>query len=267
MMALDGRRRKGVALVSDEGCEWWQEWAILGFIGDSGVVVCTPFWDEHFEQGDDNESMRVLGHLAGELRVAILRAGRVVHFDPAVLQERWDALLGQDERGGPNMREPAVLLQGFIRMSGPSWCRSGLGPSMDDPGVGDPVLLSDLFEGGLWYDDLNIKELLGFKKLEGRCPTWEKFYEGSLRRNTDRTDQSSSVDAEERYLFLGESFSRTRSLVSPLLQVHVAEKLKAETAIKEERKRAQEERILQPKVEVPNPKRRGSDGPVAAEEG
>ena len=75
------------------------------------------------------------------------------------------------------------------------------------------------------------------------------------------------MDAEERDLFMGERFSRNTALVSPLLQAHIAEKLKDRAAIQKERRKAQEERTLQPTVEAPNAKRRGKKGPVAAEVG
>ena len=131
----------------------------------------------------------------------------------------------------------------------------------------DHTLLSDLFETGLWYDGLNIGELLFFEKLAGRHQLWEEYYKDSLRRSTARTDQSSSLDAEEQDLFMGERFSRNAVLVSPLLQAHIAEKLKDKAAIQKERRKAQEERTLQHEVETPSPKRRGKKGPGAAEEG
>ena len=392
-MALDGLRRRAVALVSYEGDEWWHERAILGFIGDAGVVVCTPHWDVYVEQVGDYESLQVLGPRGGGIPTAVSRTGRVVRFDYGALQERWGALLAQAARGDPDMREHAeqdglpiaedgagdssiwvsvegryglvlgapldkewvvhnfgdrgvavkgdryvavaksdtwlanapaapkagaldedlrtlsitydgkgersrdwgasvlelsesrfddwplegprtclwlvgaIRRQGFTPMSRHSWWKQCLGLAVTDPGVEDHALLSDLLEASLWYDGLNIGELLCFEKLARRYQVWEEYYKDSLRRGTARTDQTSSLDAEERDLFMGERFSRNTALVSPLLQAHIAEKLKDKAAIQKERRKAQEERTLQPKVEAPIAKRRGKNGPAAAEGG
>ena len=133
-MGLDGLRRKGVALVSYEDDEWWLERAILGFLGDSGVVVCTPHWDVYVEQVEDYESLRVLGPRGGGIPAAVSRTGRVVRFDHGALQERWDALLAQAARGEPDMREHAE--------------RDVL-PLAED-GAGDSIIWFPLREGTAW---------------------------------------------------------------------------------------------------------------------
>ena len=148
-------------------------------------------------------------------------------------------------------------------MSRHSWWRSCLNLSVTDPGVEDHALLSDLLEIGLWYDGLNLGELLSFEKLARRYQLWEEdHYKDAPRRGTAKTDQASSLGGEERDLFMGDRHSRSTALVSPLLQSHIAEKLKDKAAIQKERRKAQEERgLLAPsRVEVPTPKRRGKKG-------
>ena len=392
-MDLDGLLRRAIVLVAYEGDDYWHERVVLGFCGKKGLVVCTPHWDVYVEQIDDYASLQLLGPRGGRIPPAVLRTGRVVRFDHAELQEKWDDLLAQAVRGAPDMREEAaeevekpkvkgdtiwvamearhgvvlgapldkawkveqfgdravavkgalslsvaktdtwkapgpgapkasahdddlrtlsitydgrgersrewgtsvleitettfedwplegprtclwllaaIRRQGFTPMSRHSWWRASLGLCITDPGVEDHALLSDLFESALWYDGLNLGELLCFEKLARRYQLWEEFHKDSLRRSMAKTDHSSHLDGEERELFMGERFSRNTALVSPSLQSHIAEKLKERAAIQKERRKAQEERTLQSpsqaRVEGPQPKRRGKKG-GGAEEG
>ena len=394
-MDLDGLLRRAIVLVAYEGDDYWHERVVLGFCGKKGLVVCTPHWDVYVEQIDDYASLQLLGPRGGRIPPAVLRTGRVVRFDHAELQEKWDDLLAQAARGAPDMREEAaeevekpkvavvkgdtiwvamearhgaalgapldkawkvecfgdrgvavkgalslsvaktdtwkppgpiapktssqdddlrtlsitydgrgersrewstsvleltetsfddwqlegprtcvwlvsaIRRQGFTPMSRHSWWRASLGLSITDPGVEDHALLSDLFEVALWYDSLNLGELLCFEKLARRYQVWEEYYKDALRRSTAKTDQASSLDGEERDLFMGERFSRNTALVAPSLQSHVAAILKDKAAIQKERRKAHEERsLLSPshsRVEHPNPKRRGKKGGVQEE--
>lgn len=116
-------------------------------------------------------------------------------------------------------------------------------------------MLSDLMETAIVFDALNISELGCFEMVARRYQVWEEFYKDGLRAGNTKGDLDVCLDLEEKDLFLGQPHARGAALVCPELEAYVAEKLRDRSAIQKERRKAREERTLQP-----SPKKRGGKG-------
>ena len=156
--------------------------------------------------------------------------------------------------------QSAIRKQGFTPNNRHAWWRNSLGLSIVDAGVEEHGMLSDLMETALVYDALNLPELMCFEMVARRYQVWEEFYKDSLRASHAKGDLDATLDLEEKDLFLGQRHARGAALVCPALEEHVAEKLRVRSSIQKERRKAREERTLQPQPAQPSPKRRGGKG-------
>ena len=162
----------------------------------------------------------------------------------------------------------AIRQQGHTPAARHSWWRQCLGLATVDEGVEEHGILSDLLEAAVTFDALNISELMSFELLSRRYQVWEQYYKNSLRQAASGLGHSSALDAEERDLFMGQRYGRGTALVSPDLEEHVAEVLRDRSAIQKERRKAREERVLQPPQTQPGPKRGArKQGKAGAAEG
>ena len=115
-----------------------------------------------------------------------------------------------------------------------------MGLASADPGVEEHGILSGLLETGVGFDGLNVSELLCFEMLARRYQVWEGFYKNELRQSNANASLQGAMEAEERYLFLGQRYGRGAALVCPELEAHVAEVLKERCAIQKEKRKARE---------------------------
>ena len=139
-----------------------------------------------------------------------------------------------------------------------------MGLAASDPGVEEHGILSDLLEAGVSFDALNVSELLCFEMVARRYQVWEEYYKDSLRRANTSMEMQTSLDAEERDLYMGQRFGRGAALVCPQLESHVADVLKDRAALSKEKRKARENLMPTPSAisaaAKPPPKRKGKHG-------
>ncbi|CAK0847525.1 unnamed protein product [Prorocentrum cordatum] len=144
-------------------------------------------------------------------------------------------------------RTTGWLMEAFHR-SGQSpvarhhWWRQMLGATTADPGIDDHLFLSELFELGGQYDQLNLPNSAAFEAIARRYQLWEERYAEKLKQVTEGPGAAAGV-AAERHLFLGVT-SGSAALVAPSLAEYVAEKMEQESKILKERRKGREERNL-----------------------
>ena len=120
------------------------------------------------------------------------------------------------------------------------WWRSTMDLSNATEGVEEHGLLAEIFETAICYDQLNVSELACFELLARRFQLWEHSFAHQLRK-AQETRSSSTLEVDERSIFLGRNKSSDVALVSPLLQAHIADTLKDSSAILKERRKYREE--------------------------
>ena len=139
-----------------------------------------------------------------------------------------------------------------------------MGLAASDPGVEEHGILSDLLEAGVSFDALNVSELLCFEMVARRYQVWEEYYKDSLRRANTSMEMQTSLDAEERDLYMGQRFGRGAALVCPQLESHVADVLKDRAALSKEKRKARENLMPAPSpisaAIKPHPKRKAKHG-------
>lgn len=121
-----------------------------------------------------------------------------------------------------------------------AWWRSSMDLSYATEGVEEHGLLAEIFETAICYDQLNVSELACFELLSRRFQLWEHSFAHQLRTSQE-TRGSSTLEVDERSIFLGRNKSSNIALVCPLLQTHIAETLKDSSAILKERRKYREE--------------------------
>ena len=155
----------------------------------------------------------------------------------------------------------AIRQQGYTPAGRHVWWKQSLGLAASDPGVEEHGILSDLLEAGVSFDALNVSELLCFEMVARRYQVWEEYYKDSLRRANTSFEMQTSLDAEERDLYMGQRFGRGAALVCPQLESHVADVLKDRAALSKEKRKARENLMPSPSAispaAKPGPKRKG----------
>lgn len=147
----------------------------------------------------------------------------------------------------------AIQAQDYTPSTRHFWWRNCLGLSLSDEGVEEHGMLSEILEQAACYDALNVSELLSYEVVARKYQMWEEYYRSALRNANARAGTSSSLDAEEKDIFLGQRGSRGLALVCPALEEYVAVQLRDRSAILKERRKAREERTLfKPDVQEPH---------------
>ena len=158
----------------------------------------------------------------------------------------------------------AIRQQGYTPAGRHVWWKQSLGLASADPGVEEHGILSDLLEAGVSFDALNVSELLCFEMVARRYQVWEEFYKDALRRSNTSTVLQTSLDVEERDLYMGQRFGRGTALVCPQLESHVADVLKDRAALSKEKRKARENLTAAPQpisaAAKPNAKKKGNQG-------
>ena len=134
----------------------------------------------------------------------------------------------------------AIRAAGFTPVQRHYWWRSILGLAAGDMGVDEHHFLSEAMERATVFDQLNLPELESYEGIARRYQMWEEIYSSALKQAEVGEDQGDWLD--ERRIFLGADRSKGHALVCPELELHVASKLAAESAVLKERRKAKEER-------------------------
>jgi hypothetical protein len=112
---------------------------------------------------------------------------------------------------------------------------SGISPS--DRSIHEHELLSQVIEQAATVDQLNVPSLICFESIIRRLQLIEEAHA--------TTPTQPSYEASEHWLGLGRR--KGGVLISPMLSKHVAEKVRDETSVLKERRKAREETRLAPK--------------------
>jgi len=114
------------------------------------------------------------------------------------------------------------------------------GIAATDRSIHEHELLSSVIELAATVDQLNLSSLASFEMLVRRIQFIEEAHVIS--------PQAPVYEAAEHWLGTGRK--KGGVLISPLLAKHVADRVKDETAVSKERRKAREERVLNPKVKA-----------------
>lgn len=151
----------------------------------------------------------------------------------------------------PGPRTTAWLLRSMAETGGSPikrhwWWRTTLGLSIQDEGVEEHQFLSELFETALVYDALAASQLAVIELAARRFQFWEEAYGEALRQSDAKCAGAGLLDHDERALFLGRKHGAKLVLVCPLLEGFVTKQLHEKAALAKERRKAREERTLEP---------------------
>ena len=151
----------------------------------------------------------------------------------------------------PGPRTTAWLLRSMAETGGSPikrhwWWRTTLGLSIQDEGVEEHQFLSELFETALVYDALAAPQLAVIELAARRFQFWEEAYGEALRQSDAKCAGAALLDHDERALLLGRKHGAKLVLVCPLLEEFVTKQLHEKAALAKERRKAREERTLEP---------------------
>ena len=124
------------------------------------------------------------------------------------------------------------------------WWRSVLALQASDPYVSEHEFLSELFECGVCFDQVNASQLLFFEHVSRRYQLIEEMYKEKLRTAVQGPSGTTTIDDDEVSLFAGKASHAGIALVSPALASHIASKVAERSSVLKERRKGREERRL-----------------------
>jgi hypothetical protein len=163
--------------------------------------------------------------------------GALTDIDPLVKQKRWE--IQGPATVGWIMREH--LECGMSPRQRHHWWRSTLRLDASSPGCEEHLFLCELLEVATLSDRLNVAGLQYAELISRRLQLWEEYYSEQLRMSEGG---QSSMELDERRIFLGQRRTSGLALLNPELMEYVGDKLTIEANVLKQRRKGREEKRL-----------------------